>query len=69
MDDFDISWLNELLGRFRATHPDCDVRAISDFSARLEQRLEGEEIDVAIIKRNFIEIIRRRMRGWCDGNH
>ena len=53
MDDFDISWLNELLGRFRATHPDCDVRAISDFSARLEQRLEGEEIDVAIIKKLY----------------
>lgn len=51
MDDIDVHWLNELLGRFRVGHPDCDVRAVSDFSSRLERRLAAGEIDLALTKR------------------
>lgn len=51
MDDIDVSWLNKLLSRFQTIHSDCEVRAISDFSVRLERRLEAGEIDAAIIKR------------------
>lgn len=51
MDDIDIDWLNDLLARFRAIHPDCDIRAVSDFSHRLEQRVKNGELDLAVIKR------------------
>ncbi|NSZ17775.1 LysR substrate-binding domain-containing protein [Agrobacterium vitis] len=50
MDDIDMNWLLELVSRFKALHPDCDVTVISDFSTRLEKRLEQRELDVAIVK-------------------
>lgn len=50
MDDVDISWLNDLIARFRHAHPDCDVRAVSDFSVRLERRLLEGELDLALTK-------------------
>jgi DNA-binding transcriptional LysR family regulator len=55
MDDVDVGWLNELIARFRAAQPDCDVRAISDFSTRLEQRLEIGEIDLAVVKKLAVQ--------------
>lgn len=51
MDDIDVGWLNGLLARFREAQPDCEVRAVSDFSVRLEKRLENREIDIAVVKR------------------
>ncbi|MUZ55859.1 LysR family transcriptional regulator [Agrobacterium vitis] len=50
MDDIDMNWLLELIGRFKALHPECDVTVISDFSTRLEKRLDQRELDVAIVK-------------------
>ncbi len=74
MDDIDVGWLNELVSRFRTSHPDCDVRAVSDFSARLERRLENREIDIAIIKQLVpVEavpsagVLRREALVWAAG--
>lgn len=72
MDDIDVPWLNHLLNRFKATCPECDVRIISDFSARLERRLEAHEIDVAIVKRLGLgdlckNTLRRERLLWAAG--
>lgn len=74
MDDIDINWLNDLLARFRAIHPDCDIRAVSDFSHRLEQRVRNGEIDLAVIKRpgdtiefDNEELIRSESLLWAMG--
>lgn len=50
MDDVNMGWLNTLLSRFKAAHPGCEVRAISDFSVRLARRMEDGELDVALLK-------------------
>lgn len=74
MDDVDIGWLNELISRFRGVYPDCDVRAISDFSVRLEKRLLDGEIDLALTKqlaRNASSGLDRALRReeliWASG--
>lgn len=74
MDDIDVSWLNRLLAHFNVVHPECDVRAISDFSVRLERRLEAGEIDVAIIKQLGTDdrapcegLLRREPLVWVAG--
>ncbi|MDB5593307.1 MAG: LysR family transcriptional regulator [Hyphomicrobiales bacterium] len=51
MDDFEIGGLIELVRRFKSQHPNSEVGAISDFSFRLENRIERGEIDIAIVKR------------------
>lgn len=63
MDDVDVTWLNELIARFREAQPDCEVRATSDFSTRLEQRVENGDIDLAIVKRLVVQGSPSR-EGW-----
>ncbi len=53
MDDFDIRWLIDLIGRFEARHPGVEVSTVLDLSSRLDERLARGEIDVAITKRLF----------------
>ncbi len=53
MDDFDIRWLIELIGRFEGLYPGVETCTVSDLSGHLGARLARGEIDVAVTKRLF----------------
>ncbi|MDO4232458.1 MAG: LysR family transcriptional regulator [Lautropia sp.] len=74
MDDVDIGWLHALISRFRQAHPECDVRAVSDFSIRLEKRLLDGELDLALTKQLARSpssgpghVLRRESLVWASG--
>lgn len=50
LNDFGVRGLTSAIGNFERKHPNLHVTTISDLSAKLEDKLEHKELDVALVK-------------------